>query len=108
MKTVKEISSLTGISVRTLHHYDSIGLLKPTAYTESGYRLYDEEALEKLYLILVYREIGFSLKEIAEILDAPDYDRNRVIDQQIKLLEQGLDTGQFILGQAAQILFFCL
>lgn len=87
MKTVKEVSRLTGISVRTLHHYDSIGLLKPTAHTESGYRLYDDSAIEKLYLILVYRELGFTLKEIAKILDAPDYDRNRVLEQQIKLLE---------------------
>ena len=87
MKTVKEVSRLTGVSVRTLHHYDAIGLLPPTSVTEAGYRLYDDQALEKLYLILVYREIGFPLKDIREILDAEDYDRNRVLQQQIGLLQ---------------------
>ena len=88
MKTVTEMAKQTGVSVRTLHHYDAIGLLKPAAVTEAGYRLYDDEALERLYQILLFREIGFSLKEIGDILDAPDYDRNRVLEQQIALLQQ--------------------
>ena len=88
MKTVNQIAKQTGVSVRTLHHYDSIGLLKPTEITEAGYRLYDADALERLYLIIVYRELGFSLKKIAEILDAPDFDRNRSLEEQIALLEQ--------------------
>lgn len=88
MKTVNEIAKQTGVSVRTLHHYDSIGLLKPTSITEAGYRLYDEDALMRLYLIIVYRELGFSLKKIADILDAPDFDRNNALDDQITLLEQ--------------------
>ncbi|MBQ8622298.1 MAG: MerR family transcriptional regulator [Oscillospiraceae bacterium] len=88
MKTVTQIAKQTGVSVRTLHHYDAIGLLKPTRVTEAGYRLYDDEALERLYLILLFREIGFPLKEIRGILDAPDYDRNRVLEKQIELLEQ--------------------
>ncbi len=88
MKTVKEICTLTGVSVRTLHHYDAIGLLKPTATTEAGYRLYDEDALMRLYLIIVYRELGFSLKKIASLLDAPDFDRNRALEEQITLLEK--------------------
>ncbi len=87
MKTVTQMADLTGCSVRTLHHYDAIGLLKPTQVTQAGYRLYDDGALEKLYLILVYRELGFPLKEIQGILDAPDYDRNRVLEKQIALLE---------------------
>ncbi len=87
MKTVTQIASLTGCSVRTLHHYDAIGLLKPTKVTEAGYRLYDDAALETLYLILVFRELGFPLKDIQGILDAPDYDRNRVLQKQIELLE---------------------
>ena len=87
MKTVKDIAKRTGISVRTLHHYDAIGLLKPTQVTEAGYRMYDDAALERLYLILLFREIGFSLKEIQSVLDAPDFDRNRVLEKQIELLK---------------------
>ena len=88
MKTVNQIAKQTGVSVRTLHHYDAIGLLKPTEITEAGYRLYDADALERLYLIIVYRELGFSLKKIGEILDSPDFDRNRALEEQIALLEQ--------------------
>ena len=64
MKTVKEVSELTGVSIRTLHYYDSIGLLRPTEITESGYRLYDDTALERLQQILLFRELQFPLKEI--------------------------------------------
>lgn len=88
MKTVKEMSKLTGVSVRALHHYDAIDLLKPTEVTEAGYRLYDDAALEKLYMILVFRELGLSLKAIADILHAPDYDRNRCLEKQIKLMQE--------------------
>ena len=88
MKTVKEVSKLTGVSVRALHHYDAIDLLKPTEVTGAGYRLYDDAALEKLYMILVFRELGLSLKEIADILHAPDYDRNRCLEKQIKLMQE--------------------
>lgn len=86
MKTVHEVSELTGVSVRTLHHYDSIGLLKPTTTTESGYRLYDDTALERLQHILLFRELEFPLKDIIKILDSPDFDRNRALEQQIELL----------------------
>ena len=88
MKTVKQISDLTGVSIRALHHYDTIGLLKPSQVTEAGYRLYDDAALERLYMILVFRELGLPLKSIQNILDAPDYDRNRALEQQIGLMEQ--------------------
>lgn len=88
MKTVKEVSLSAGISVRTLHHYDAIGLLKPTQVTEAGYRLYDEAALERLSMILVFRELGLSLKQIADILEAPDYNRNRMLDEQIQLMQE--------------------
>ena len=87
MKTVKEVSKLTGISIRALHHYDAIDLLKPTLVTVAGYRLYDGAAIEKLYMILVFRELGLSLKEIADILHAPDYDRNRVLEKQVNLMQ---------------------
>ena len=88
MKTVKEISRITGVSVRTLHHYDAIGLLKPSATTEAGYRLYDGDALERLYMILVFRELGLSLKEIGTILEDNDYDRNRCLQAQIDLMQE--------------------
>ena len=87
MKTVTEIAQLAHISVRTLHHYDAIGLLKPTVLTEAGYRLYDDTALERLYLILLFRELEFPLKDIQAILDAPDFDRNRILEQQVEMLK---------------------
>jgi DNA-binding transcriptional MerR regulator len=94
MMTVAQVSKRTGVSVRTLHHYDQIGLLKPTEVTEAGYRLYDDTALDKLYMILVYRELGLSLNEIGGILDAPDYDRNRVLEHQIKLMQERVEKLQ--------------
>ena len=87
MKTVKEVSRLTGVSVRTLHHYDAIGLLKPTAVTEAGYRLYDEQTLGKLQTILLFRELEFPLKEIKELLTAEHFDPMAALDDQIRLLE---------------------
>ena len=100
MKTVKEIAALTHVSVRTLHHYDAIGLLKPTQITASGYRLYDDAALERLYLILLFRELEFPLKEIQKILDAPDFDRNRILEQQAALLKAKADHLQTLIHLA--------
>lgn len=87
MMTVNEMSKRTGVSVRTLHYYDQIGLLKPEAHTAGGYRLYGEKALERLGCILMYRELQFPLQSIAAILDSPAFDRNRALRQQIELLE---------------------
>lgn len=87
MRTVNEVSKLTGVSIRTLHYYDSIGLLHPTQTTEAGYRLYDDTDLERLQAIMLYRELEFPLKEIKEILDSPGFDKNKALDQQITLLE---------------------
>jgi len=75
------------VSVRTLHHYDAIGLLKPTAVTEAGYRLYDDTALERMQAILLLRELEFPLKQIQEILDSPSFDPIQALEQQIHLLE---------------------
>ena len=87
MKTVKEVSKLTGVSVRTLHHYDKIGLLMPAKVTEAGYRLYDDRALQRLHSILLLKELQFSLKDIKEILDDPGFDPMDALSQQIALLE---------------------
>ena len=86
MRTVKEISDLTGISVRTLHYYDEIGLLKPTDKSEAGYRLYDDKALETLQQILFFREFDISLKEIKAVMEEPDFDRNRILRLQREML----------------------
>ena len=86
MMTVKEVSGLTGVSIRTLQYYDKIGLLAPADYTESGYRLYDDTALERMQQILLFRELEFPLKEIRRILSEPDFDRDKALEQQITLL----------------------
>lgn len=86
MMTVNEVSKITGVSIRTLQYYDTIGLLKPSEYTESGYRLYDDTALERLQQILLFKELEFPLKEIKEIIDAPNFDKNQALEQQIELL----------------------
>ena len=87
MKTVNEVSKITGVSVRTLHHYDEIGLLKPAKVTEAGYRFYDDGSLRRLHAILLLKELQFSLKDIKDILDAPGFDPMEALAQQIKLLE---------------------
>lgn len=86
MMTVNEVSRLAGVSVRTLHYYNKIGLLQPSRRTETGYRLYDDTALERLQQILLFRELEFPLKDIKAILDGKDFDRNRALEQQIELL----------------------
>ena len=86
MMTVHEVSRRAGISIRTLQYYDRIGLLHPAGYTEAGYRLYDDAAMERLQQTLLFRELEFSLKEIRSILQSPDFDRNQALEQQIELL----------------------
>lgn len=87
MKTVKEVSTLTGVSIRTLHYYDSIGLLHPSVTTDAGYRLYDDANLERLQSILLFRELEFPLKDIIRILNSSDFDKEKALTQQIELLE---------------------
>lgn len=85
--SVKEFAELTGVSVRTLHYYDEINLLKPAEIDENnGYRFYDRTALERMQEILFYRELDFPLKSICEILSSPDYDKQKALTQQKKLL----------------------
>ncbi|MBR1481413.1 MAG: MerR family transcriptional regulator [Ruminococcus sp.] len=84
---IKEFAELTGVSVRTLHYYDEIGLLKPSEVdAQNGYRFYDEKSFERMQEILFYRELDFSLKTIAEILSSPDYDKQQALSRQRKLL----------------------
>ncbi len=87
MMTVNEVSKISGISVRTLHYYDEIGLFPATDVTEAGYRLYDEASLERLQQILLFKTLEFPLKEIKEIIDSPNFDRSKALEQQIQLLE---------------------
>ena len=86
MLTVQKVSRLTGVSIRTLQYYDRIGLLRPTEYSDAGYRLYDDAALETLQQILLFRELQFPLKDIGKIIGSPDFDRNKALEQQIELL----------------------
>lgn len=88
MKTVKDVSEITGISIRTLRYYDEIGLLKPTELTEAGYRLYDNKALEKLQEIMFFRELEIPLIDIKKIMDNPNYDKEQALLAQKSLLEQ--------------------
>ena len=86
MRTVKEMSNITGISVRTLHYYDEIGLLVPTAKSDAGYRLYDDKALETLQQILFFREFDIPLKEIKSIMDNPVLDKTSILQMQNEML----------------------
>ncbi|MBR4434590.1 MAG: MerR family transcriptional regulator [Clostridia bacterium] len=87
MKTVKQISKATGISVRALHHYDAIGLLPPTAVTEAGYRLYDDAALKRLGTIMLFRELEMPLGEIKTLLDSPEFNEKAALRDQHELLK---------------------
>lgn len=86
MMTIGDLSALTHVSIRTLRHYDQIGLLKPSRVTEAGYRQYDESALQRLHTILLFRELEFPLADIARIVDAPGFDPIDALDRQITLL----------------------
>lgn len=84
--SIGETVKLTGVSPRTLHYYDEIGLLAPSEITEAGYRFYDEQAIRRLQEILFYRELDFPLSEIGRILSSPAYDRNEAMRAQRELL----------------------
>lgn len=86
MMTVKEIAKLTGISARTLHYYDEIGLLEPTQKSEAGYRLYDKKALETLQQILFFREFDIPLKDIKAVMQTPSFDKNQILQMQKNML----------------------
>lgn len=104
MKTVKEVSERTNISVRTLHYYDEIGLLKPSSYSEGGYRLYDDKALERLQQILFFREFDMPLLDIREIMDNPDLDRDSILVTQKRMLEIKRDRLNRLISGISDIL----
>ncbi|NTU25970.1 MerR family transcriptional regulator [Bacillus tequilensis] len=83
---VKQVSEMAGVSIRTLHHYDDIQLLNPSALTDAGYRLYSDTDLERLQQILFFKEIGFRLDEIKEMLDHPNFDRKAALQSQKDML----------------------
>ena len=104
MKTVHEVSKLAKVSVRTLHYYDSIGLLSPSTVSEAGYRLYDDTALERLHSILLFRELQFPLGEIKAILDSNGFDKEAALKEQIKLLEMQKNRLDKIIDSARKLL----
>ncbi|MFG3254327.1 MerR family transcriptional regulator [Streptomyces sp. NPDC048172] len=85
--SVGEVSRVAGVTVRTLHHYDGIGLLAPSERTPAGHRRYSDADLDRLQRILFYRELGFSLEEVAELLDDPEADPHEHLRRQHALLE---------------------
>lgn len=85
--TIHEVSKLAGVSIRTLQYYDKIDLLHPSGHSDAGYRLYDDTDLERLQHILLFRELEFPLKDIKAILNSPDFDREKALEQQIELLK---------------------
>ncbi|WP_138760198.1 MerR family transcriptional regulator [Modestobacter altitudinis] len=92
--TVGELARLAGVTVRTLHHYDRIGLVRPSARTSAGYRSYDGRDLDRLQQVLVYRELGFPLEEVATLLDHPDADPVAHLRRQHQLLRARLERTQ--------------
>ncbi len=104
MRTVKEVSELTGISVRTLHYYDEIGLFPPTHNSEAGYRLYDDKALETLQQILFFREFDIPLKEIKAVMESPSLDRNRILRTQREMLVSKKERMERLIASVDKIL----
>ncbi len=103
MMTVNEVSKMAGVSIRTLQYYDRISLLKPAGYTEAGYRLYDDAALERLQQILLFRELEFPLKVIRTIVDNPEFDREEALEQQIELLMLKKERLENLIAYAREI-----
>ncbi|MBI4658553.1 MAG: MerR family transcriptional regulator [Verrucomicrobia bacterium] len=88
--TVKQVAEMSGVSVRALHFYDEVGLLKPAYHAANGYRLYEEPQLLTLQQILFYRELGFELKQIRSMLSQPDFDKIAALESHRKVLRKNL------------------
>lgn len=98
MRTVREVAELAGVTVRTLHHYDEIGLLNPTGRSEAGYRLYSHEDLVRLQEIVAWRQLGFSLREVQELVDHPGHDRAAALRRQRALAREQLSRVMALLN----------
>src|SRR5690348_10021259 len=92
--SVGDVAALAGVTVRTLHHYDRIGLLSPSERTGAGYRRYTASDLDRLHQVLVYRELGFPLDEVATLLDDPAADPAQHLRRQLRLLRDRLARTQ--------------
>lgn len=103
MKTVHEVSALSGVTIRTLRYYDRIGLLRPTAHTAAGYRLYDGAALQRLQRILLLRELEIPLKDVARLLELPDEKQREALGGQIRLLELKKERTEKLIALAQRI-----
>lgn len=104
MRTVKEVSELTGVSTRTLHYYDEIGLFPPTDKSEAGYRLYDDRALEILQQILFFREFGIPLKDIKTVMKNPSLDRNQILQLQREMLVEKKERMERLIASIDKVL----
>jgi len=93
-RTVGEVAALARVTVRALHHYDEIGLVSPSGRSEAGYRLYDDSDLARLQQVLFYRELGFALDDIREVMTAPEFNRAAALREQRRLLEEQGDRLQ--------------
>lgn len=102
--TIGEVASLVGISVRTLHHWDSVGLVQAQARTTGGYRAYSAADVERVHRVLVYRELGFSLTKIAALLDDPAVDETAQLRQQRGLLEERIGRLRRMVDAVDQVL----
>src|SRR3954462_3076814 len=95
--TVKQVAALSGVSVRTLHFYDEVGLLKPAYVGANGYRFYEVPQLLSLQQILFYRELGIELKQIKEILGRADFEKIAALESHRQVLEQNLTRTQTLI-----------
>src|ERR1700690_2734919 len=103
MRKINEVSKSIGVSKRTLQYYDEIGLLAPSKKTEADYRLYDDVAIEKLWKILLLREMGYPLKDIKRIMDDPDFDLRNSIEKHIDIMTKEKERLENLIGYASII-----
>lgn len=99
---IHELAALSGVTVRTLRYYDQIGLLRPARSADNGYRLYEAPQVDRLQQILFYRALGVSLEQIAVLLDAPDYDRTRTLEQHLTVLQKQRDQLDLLIQNVTQ------